>query len=289
MACLGAIPAAASPGTLVLTRPIDGAVLRGFDDVSRYAPGHRGVDLAGQVGEPVRAAAAGTVSFAGSVAGVGTVTVDHGAGWFTTYQPVSAQVSRGEVVESGTLLGTLALGHCPRACLHWGLTDKVNYANPLAYVTDPVIALVPLGFTPKAPPAIAAATAPSGSSGGLPVTGRISSRFGMRIHPITGAYKLHDGTDFAAPCGTPIVAPRPGVVTRTQWHSAYGWRVSLDHGGGLTTSYNHLPGITVSVGQQVAAGERIGTVGSTGLSTGCHLHWMAWRNGTLLDPLDAVS
>lgn len=275
-------PRPAQAEGLSLTRPVEGEVLRAFDNVGRYAAGHRGVDLAGEVGQSVAAGAAGTVSFAGTVAGTATVSVDHGNGWRTTYQPVRAAVSAGTVVAAGEVIGTLLAGHCPRACLHWGLTDGADYADPLGYLETPVVALLPHGASPPTPRIIEPARA---SQGGLPVQGRITSRFGMRVHPITGVTSLHDGSDIAAACGTAVAAPWAGTVTRTLWSSAYGWRVFVDHGSGLVTAYNHLPGIEVQVGQRVGAGERLGSVGTTGLSTGCHLHWMAWRDGRLIDPL----
>ena len=277
-------PTASADG-LVLTPPVDGAVGRGFDDVGRFEAGHRGVDLRGSPGETVRSAAVGVVRFAGRVAGVPTVSIDHGNGWRTTYQPVLASVAEGDRVEAGQPLGTLAAGHCPAGCLHWGLTDGTRYADPLGFLASPPIRLVPRGTSPAPPPRIAEATLPAARVAGLPVAGRLSSPFGMRRHPITGVWKLHDGTDIVAPCGTPVLAPAAGTVTRAYYNPAYGWRVFLDHGGGLVTAYNHLPSLSVAVGQRIEAGGSLGAVGTTGLSTGCHLHWMAWRGGRLIDPL----
>lgn len=121
-----------------------------------------------------------------------------------------------------------------------------------------------------------------------PVTGRLSSPFGMRVHPITGVYKLHTGQDIAAACGTGIRAVRAGEVIEAGWNAAYGWRTVISHGvvkGALLTStYNHQQGLGVEVGQQVAAGEVIGQVGSTGYSTGCHLHLELYVNASLVDP-----
>ena len=114
-------------------------VVRGFDPpTSRWGAGHRGVDLAGAVGEPVHAALAGTVTFAGSLAGRGVVVVDHGD-VRTTYEPVVASVAVGDVVATGGVIGTLALAqsHClPAACLHWGLIRNADdvYLDPLQLV-----------------------------------------------------------------------------------------------------------------------------------------------------------
>ena len=122
-----------------------------------------------------------------------------------------------------------------------------------------------------------------------PVAGSVTSPFGMRVHPITGVHKLHTGTDFGAPCGTPIRAARAGTVLAAEFNRAYGWRTVVVHGavGGvlLTTTYNHQQDLGVETGQQVAAGEVIGAVGSTGYSTGCHLHFELIVNADVVDPL----
>jgi murein DD-endopeptidase MepM/ murein hydrolase activator NlpD len=121
-----------------------------------------------------------------------------------------------------------------------------------------------------------------------PVIGRLSSPYGMRVHPITGVYKLHTGTDLGAPCGTPIRAARDGVVTASGWNSAYGWRTVISHGAVdgvlLTTTYNHQDHFGIDVGEKVGTGQVIGNVGSTGYSTGCHLHFEVYVNATLTDP-----
>lgn len=122
-----------------------------------------------------------------------------------------------------------------------------------------------------------------------PVQGRMSSPFGMRVHPITGVYKLHTGTDISASCGTPIRSARDGVVVAAGWNSAYGWRTVVSHGnvGGvlLTTTYNHQDRLGVEVGTRVGTGQVIGSVGSTGYSTGCHLHFELFVNADVVDPV----
>jgi murein DD-endopeptidase MepM/ murein hydrolase activator NlpD len=110
----------------------------------------------------------------------------------------------------------------------------------------------------------------------------------MRVHPVTGARKLHDGTDFGVPCGTPVHAAGGGTVVGRGSSSAYGNRVIIRHGDGLETSYNHLAGQSVTVGQRVTTSTVVGRVGSTGLSTGCHLHFMARRNGQVVDPMTLI-
>lgn len=134
-----------------------------------------------------------------------------------------------------------------------------------------------------------AAVPPRAGTLAWPVQGRMSSPFGMRVHPITGVYKLHTGTDISAACGTPIRAARDGVVVAAGWNSAYGWRTVVSHGavGGvlLTTTYNHQDRLGIDVGARVGTGEVIGSVGSTGYSTGCHLHFELFVNSSVVDPV----
>lgn len=127
----------------------------------------------------------------------------------------------------------------------------------------------------------------------FPIPGApITSPFGMRVHPITGVYKLHDGTDFGAGCGVPIQAAASGRVTERYYNAGYGNRLFIDDGtqGGArtVTSYNHLSRYNVSVGQWVRQGQVIGYVGETGYATGCHLHFMVWRNGQLVNPMTVL-
>ncbi len=123
---------------------------------------------------------------------------------------------------------------------------------------------------------------------GWPARGPVTSPFGMRVHPVTGVYKLHTGTDLGVPCGTPVHASLAGTVIEAGWNSAYGWRSVITHGAIngvlLTTTYNHQTHLDVTVGDQVAAGQVIGTSGTTGFSTGCHLHFELYVNSTLVDP-----
>lgn len=121
-----------------------------------------------------------------------------------------------------------------------------------------------------------------------PVDGPVSSRFGMRLHPVLKVWKLHDGTDYAVDCNVPIRAAADGVVAERYYNAGYGNRLMIDHGringAYLTTGYNHAVRYTVSVGERVKQGEIIGYVGSTGYSTGCHLHLMVWANGKVTNP-----
>lgn len=114
----------------------------------------------------------------------------------------------------------------------------------------------------------------------------ITSEYGMRVHPITGAYKLHTGTDIGAPMGADFVAAAKGVVTKASMTPAYGNMVIIDHGGGVQTLYAHGSEILVQVGQEVEAGTPVLKVGSTGYSTGPHAHFEIRINGQTVNPLD---
>jgi murein DD-endopeptidase MepM/ murein hydrolase activator NlpD len=289
-------------------------VLKGFDPPEvPWGRGHRGVDLAARVGAPVLAAAAGTVTFAGLVAGRGVVVVSHGI-VRTTYEPVAAGVSVGDQVSVGQSLGRLTNGsHCGGSpCLHWGLRQGQTYLDPLTLTqAAPVRATGEVRLLPAAARAVArqraaeralaAAAAqvaagdlnsqlgPVGAHGFLrPVRGSITSGFGRRFHPVLKVWKLHDGTDIGAPCGSSIRAAASGVVSRVSSHPAYGRRLFIEHGRvagrQVTTSYNHASGYQVGVGARVTRGQPIGQVGSTGYSTGCHLHLMVWVDGRLTNP-----
>ena len=118
-----------------------------------------------------------------------------------------------------------------------------------------------------------------------PVPGSVSSRFGLRRHPILGYTRMHKGMDFRAGYGTPILAATDGRVSRAGWAGGYGKQVRISHAGGLTTSYSHMSRIVAKPGDTVKQGQLIGYVGSTGLSTGPHLHYELLRGGVPINPM----
>lgn len=120
---------------------------------------------------------------------------------------------------------------------------------------------------------------------GAPVTGHVTSGYGMRRHPILGYVRMHAGMDFAASWGSPIYAVTDGRVAYAGWHGGHGNYVRLDHGGGIATGYGHMSRIAVAPGMAVRRGQIIGYVGSTGLSTGAHLHYEVYRGGQTVDPM----
>lgn len=113
----------------------------------------------------------------------------------------------------------------------------------------------------------------------------LTSGFGTRTHPILGGRRAHRGVDFAAPFGTPVAATSDGTVSMADWSGGYGLLVAVEHGSGLETRYGHMSRLNVAPGQRVRAGDIIGYVGSTGLSTGPHLHYEVRLNGQAMDPL----
>lgn len=118
-----------------------------------------------------------------------------------------------------------------------------------------------------------------------PTSGVITSPFGWRIHPITGASRFHSGIDIADDYYTPVVASAPGVVTHAGWIDGYGNAVIIEHEGGWSTLYGHFAEIHVMAGQTVSAGHLIGGQGSTGNSTGPHCHFeIRDPSGTPVDP-----
>ena len=131
---------------------------------------------------------------------------------------------------------------------------------------------------------------PVASNGFLnyPVQGSVTSPFGWRTHPIYGYRSLHDGIDFGAACGTPIRAAADGHVLEEYFQTAWGNRIIIDHGihdgVSVATISNHLSGYAVSAGASVKRGQVVGYVGTTGWSTGCHLHYTVLQNGTPVNP-----
>ena len=118
----------------------------------------------------------------------------------------------------------------------------------------------------------------------MPVVGRMTSSFGMRRHPLLGYSRFHKGMDFGAAHGSPIVAATDGVVAFAGWHGGHGNYVKLKHAGGIATAYAHMSRIVARPGARVSQGQVIGYVGSTGLSTGPHLHYEVYKNGVAINP-----
>jgi murein DD-endopeptidase MepM/ murein hydrolase activator NlpD len=133
-----------------------------------------------------------------------------------------------------------------------------------------------------------AAPAPIGSvnvPSRMPLQGAtLTSDYGMRTHPVLGGRRNHKGIDLAAASGTPVYASADGVVGKAEWFSSYGNYIQIEHGGEMQTRYAHLSGYAVAAGEQVRKGQLIGYVGSTGRSTGPHLHYEVRVAGEAVDP-----
>ncbi len=120
----------------------------------------------------------------------------------------------------------------------------------------------------------------------MPLTGaQLTSGYGMRTHPVLGGRRRHSGIDLAAPTGTPVYATGDGIVGRADWFSSYGLYISIDHGAKMETRYAHLSRLAVSAGDNVKKGDLIGYVGSTGRSTGPHLHYEVRVEGVAVNPI----
>jgi len=277
-----------TPGGEQVVRPVDGGVIVSFDPPETdWGAGHRGVDLAANPGDEVRAALAGVVTFAGTVAGAGWVTVDHGAGLETTYGVLSSwSVRPGQRVDAGAVLGVLG---ADAVHLDWGAKLDGSYIDPLGllgrweiHLVDPERLVEPV--VPASVPGDAGVPV-SAIGWTWPTAGRVESGFGMRVHPSTRVRRLHAGVDIGAPTGTPIVAAAAGVVRFAGVSGGYGNLVELDHGGGSETRYAHASALLVRTGQRVERGQLIARVGSTGLSTGPHLHFEVRVGGQPVDPV----
>jgi murein DD-endopeptidase MepM/ murein hydrolase activator NlpD len=256
-----------------------------------WSSGHRGIDLAGQVGQPVLAVDDGTVTYAGVLAGRGVVVVAHGA-VRSTYEPVSAAVSQGDPVSRGQVLGVLQAvqSHClPAACLHLGARQSDAYLDPEPLFGSPRIRLKPMA-------GLAGASSRGSPASGLPWAppvgphAPVTSGFGPRVHPLTGQSGVHDGVDYGVDCGTPIAAAAAGTVVRAAADPIYGHQIIVEHADGMETRYGHMfaDGVHVGVGDHVRAGQIIGAVGSDGWSTGCHLHVTVASHGRPVAPLTFV-
>lgn len=177
-------------GHWVWPLPSPDQVLRGFEPPPQpWLAGHRGVDLAGRPGAPVRAAGSGRVSFAGEVAGMPVVTVRHESGLTTTYQPVRPTVRAGDAVTAGQMLGRLepAGSHCaPDACLHWGLRRGPDYLDPLALLHANRVRLLPLGPPSGSPSHVAPIASVAGLGAGAWALRRARRRSSCRAERRSG-------------------------------------------------------------------------------------------------------
>lgn len=198
--------------------------------------------------------------------------------------------------------GPVATGESPGKPSTRLAIDEIQYSlmvdseHSSRLVRDPVRDPRAASVVPDIPPAgvelhpahlsAAPAYARTVLSSRMPVAARsMTSAVGMRMHPILGGMQVHSGIDLAAPSGSPIIATSDGVVSSAGWAGGYGLLVALQHKGGVQTRYAHMSVLNVAQGQQVKSGQVIGYVGSTGRSTGPHLHYEVRVNGQAVNPL----
>jgi murein DD-endopeptidase MepM/ murein hydrolase activator NlpD len=155
------------------------------------------------------------------------------------------------------------------------------YADAAAWITVPIV----VGAIETRQKDVLVSDVDEFAVTAVPVRGVITSRFGHRRDPITRARRMHRGVDFAAPRGTEVYAAAPGIVAQARRLGGYGLVVIIDHGSGMQTRYAHLRKANVRRGDVVDPDTLIGAVGTTGRSTGPHLHFELWRNGRAVDPL----
>jgi len=189
------------------------------------------------------------------------INLDRGVGADDTFDVIIAykRAETGEVEVGDVLFAGLSRRGTSKAqMLRWGKENKFFDANGAGELRSGLVA---------------------------PTNGSITSRYGMRRHPILRYTRMHAGVDFRGRTGQPVYAVTDGTVVFAGRHGGHGNYIKLNHGGGLQTGYAHLSRFAVSSGQRVRRGQVIGYVGSTGLSTGPHLHYELYRNGKTVDPL----
>jgi murein DD-endopeptidase MepM/ murein hydrolase activator NlpD len=147
--------------------------------------------------------------------------------------------------------------------------QSLDNGGPATTVSSPIAPTMGVSIPSRAP--LAAATT--------------TSSYGMREHPVLGGMKAHKGIDLAAPVGTPVYATADGTVERADWFSSYGLYVAIEHGSDLETRYAHMSRLAVAAGQHVRKGQIIGYVGTTGRSTGPHLHYEVRVGGAAVNPI----
>jgi len=259
-------------------KPTSGPLLRAAArTTSRVTPQHRGMPAAGPgVSRRKQVTAAATLSVAAIL--TASLTAAHAG---------PAPTGAGPVVQASAANASIAPVQASAGA-------SISYERP-AVTTEQAPLPVPAKTQGAAagtasPTAVspAPAVAPAASSArlGAPLASMsVTSPFGIRSSPISGSGELHTGLDLVAACQTAVFAAGNGTVVEAGW-SPYGGgnRIVVDHGNGLKSTYNHLASIETSVGATVAAGQRLAAAGTTGASTGCHLHFEVLLNGQTVNP-----
>ncbi len=232
----------------------------------------------------------GALATATIAAPLASATADQGAA--AAPAPASNTAARVDVAAAAPAATTLALPSAQGTVQYTDAvaTGSLKATAPVVRVADGAAADVDEeeAHESKSGSSDAATSSAAGTDGwfkptpGAPVT----SSFGYRTHPTLGYRKMHNGVDFGASCGTPVHAAESGTVIAAEYHPASGQRVKIKHSNGLITDYYHLSSFAVSTGDTVAKGQKVGSVGSTGRSTGCHLHFgLEQGEGSYLNPM----
>lgn len=211
----------------------------------------------------------------------------------------------GATAASSTALGSTGIGPLPEtsgSSVDGAAASAAGAPDPVEAVSNGAVTRVPAATSAADAVALTSGSSITGKIPGTETGGQgvvveiaptftaplenshVTSEFGYRSHPILDRRKLHGGEDWQGACGTPVHAIADGTVTSADRHGASGKRVDLDHGDGLSTWYGHLQGYEVGVGETVQAGDVVGYVGTTGRSTGCHLHLAVSLHGSYVDP-----
>jgi hypothetical protein len=217
-------------------------VVRGFDPPEApWLPGHRGVDLAARPGQAVRAAGSGQVTFAGLIAGVGVVVVDHGA-LRTTYQPVDPRVGIGKTVAAGQVIGRLAIaeGHClPATCLHWGLLRGDTYLDPLLLVGGGRVRLLPMSGTELDPRPMLTDPIGARPTPWIQRPGLVSARWPRNASVVSvGEWPRQVSRPEPNAPDTSRHVPRSDASTGESWLWATGWLAGSAVGAALSLRFS---------------------------------------------------
>lgn len=251
---------------------------------------HGGDDFAAEFGAPVRAGAAGKVIAAERRGPYGNmIEIDHGKGLSTRYaQLQSIRVAPGDTVAQGQIVATVgSSGRSTGPHLHFEVWLDGAVWNPAAFLPPKPTCPDPAATTEALKLARLEADKPSAMPivFSWPACGTLNAKFGYASSPATGRIVFHAGIDLADKAGVSVTAPAPGKVVAASERDSYGLTVEIDHGGGFTTRLGHLQSIAVNLGQYVARGHVVGTLGSTGVSNGPHVHFEVWLNKVVRNPL----
>lgn len=254
--------------------------------ISKVKKFHKGADFSCKSGTNVMATGDGVVaSIENDPEGYGKmITIDHQNGFVTRYAQLSefkvevgAAVNRGEVV---ALSGNSGMSTAPH--LHYEVINNDEHVDPVRYITD-----YTLRRTAKKQDGNEPSILPFKSAENI----RMTSGFGMRIHPVEKVEKRHFGMDFSCPLGTEVIATADGEVTETKTYkegTAYGKLLVIDHGGGYVTRYAQLSAFKAEAGDKVKKGDVVALSGNSGASTAPHLHYEVRKDGKFVNPMHYI-